>query len=335
VAIVLGALLVAGCGGDEPEEAAPGLTRDEVRWVRAFAAWGDDIAQAVGDARAAYEQVLAGGDQTFFVLAQRPVRECAESLERTVPEAPTTRLRAAARLLERTCTAYERFARAQAESLRGDPGAALLRAESAETRADELLLTAYQGVGGLLRDNRALPVARGGAGSRIDPLYSELGRDLAYEPVEVRCWSKDEWAYVIRERRAFSNGYLNVHETLGFAWPDDRRAHLAPRICAALDRFSVDDDAGDKRALATALVVLAHEIGHLRANAAAEAEVECRAIQEARGLARKLGADAALADELVDLYLREVLPEADSVYRTPECRPGGYLDLDPADPEWP
>lgn len=334
--MVLGALLLAGCGGgDEPEEAAPGLTSDEVRWVRAFAAWGDDIAQAVGDARVAYEQVLAGGDQTFFVLALRPVRECADSLERAVPAAPTTRLRAAARLLERTCTAYERFARAQAESLRGDPGAALLRAESAETRADELLLTAYQGVGGLLRDNRALPVKRGGPGSRIDPLYSRLGRDLAYEPVEVRCWSKDEWPYVIRERRAFSNGYLNVHETLGFAWPDDRRAHLAPRICDALDAFSLDGETDDREALATALVVLAHEVGHLRANAAAEAEVECRAIQESRGLARQLGANAAEADELVDLYLREVLPESDSVYRSPDCRPGGYLDLDPADPEWP
>jgi hypothetical protein len=335
VAIVLCALALAACGGDEQQVVGAGLSADEVRWVRAFAAWGDDIGQAVGDARAARDEALAGGDRSFFTQALRPVRDCAGSLERAVPDAPTRRLRAARRLLERTCAAYVRFADAHAATLRGAPGDPLLRAEAAETRAEELLLTVYQGVGSLLRDNRPLPRTRGGDRSRVDPLYSRLGGELAYERVEVRCWSEDEWRDVIRERSAFSNGYLNVHATLGFAWPDDRRAHLAPEICAALDRFSLDGEGADSEELATAVVVLAHEVGHLRSTSAAEAEVECRAIQEARALAQKLGADAAEADALVEFYLEQVYPETDALYHSTQCHPGGYLDLDPANPRWP
>jgi hypothetical protein len=238
-------------------------------------------------------------------------------------------------LLERTCGAYSRFADAHAASLRGAPGGPLLRAEAAEARAEELLLTVYQGVGSLLRDNRVLPRTRGGRESRVDPLYSRLGGELAYDRVEVRCWSEAEWPDVIRERSAFSNGYLNVHETLGFAWPDDRRAHLAPEICSALDRLSLEGAGAGTKEVATAVVVLAHEVAHLRAGRATEAEVECSAIQEARGLARRLGADAAEADELVDLYWEEVYPATDLLYHSPQCYSGGYLDLDPADPRWP
>jgi hypothetical protein len=130
-----------------------------------------------------------------------------------------------------------------------------------------------------------------------------------------------------------------VHETLGFAWPDDRRAHLSPRICADLDAMSLRRErpsgGAAQRRIATALVVLVHEIVHLRAESAAEAEVECRAIQEARAAAVSLGADADYAGELVELYWDEVYGENDPVYYSSECRAGGYLDLDTADPRWP
>jgi hypothetical protein len=80
---------------------------------------------------------------------------------------------------------------------------------------------------------------------------------------------------------------------------------------------------------------LAHEVGHLRAPGATEAEVECRAVQEARGVARSLGASAAEADRLVRTYWRDVYPRIDSLYHSTQCHPGGYLDLDPANPRWP
>lgn len=337
VAVGLCALALAGCAGDEPdpEPAAVGLAPHELNWVRRFAEWGDDFAQALGDARAAQDLALAGGDRGFALRALRPVRECARMLDRRLPEAPTERLRAEARTLDRTCGAYARFARAQSESLRGDPGLALARADQAGTQAGELLRSVYAGIGGLLRDNRVLPRRRGGRESRVDPRYSRLATDLAYEAVEVRCWAAHEWPDVMRERDAFSNGYLNVHETLGFAWPEDARAHLAPEVCESLDRFSLEGRGVATKELATAVVVLAHEIGHLRAQAAAEAEVECRAVQEARGLARRLGADAAEADALVRLYWRDVYPSNDALYHSTQCHPGGYLDLDPADPRWP
>lgn len=308
--------------------------------MRAFAGWGEELGAAQTEAQEAHAQgVLGGGDPAGFVRALRLVRECADSLDRRLPEAPSGRLREVAALLVRACRSYGRYAEAQADTLRGDPGAALLRAQDAVADADELLLRVFARVGGLLRDNRPLPRTRGGDASRLDPLYSRIGSRIAYEPVEVRCWSESEWRDVIRERSAFSNGYLNVHETLGFAWPDDRRAHLAPRVCADLDRLSLRGDQPDggtpQRRIATAVVVLVHEIVHLRAESAAEAEVECRAVQEARAAARALGADAAYAGELVGVYWRDVYPENDALYRSAECRPGGYLDSDPTDPAWP
>jgi hypothetical protein len=283
--------------------------------------------------------VLAGGDPAGFVRALRRLRECEDSLDRALPEPPSGRLREVAEMLAHACRDYSRYADAQADTLRGDPGAALLRAQDAVSNADELLLRVYARIGGLLRDNRPLPRRRGGDDSRVDPLYSGIGTRIAYERVEVRCWSQSEWRDVIRERSAFSNGFLDIHATLGFAWPDDRRAHLSPRVCTDLDALSVRGDrpsAGDaQRRIATAVVVLVHEVVHLRAESAPEEEVECRALQEARAAARALGADADYAGELVELYWREVYPENDSVYRSSYCRPGGYLDFDPADPRWP
>jgi hypothetical protein len=334
--IVLCVALLAACGGDdEPQPAGPGLSRAELRWVRAFAAWGEHVGRAMEDAAAAHEIGLGGGDYGVFVRALRPLRRCADSLEREVGEAPTDRLRSALGLLERTCGAYRGFADSQEEALRGDPGEALVRAQAASTRGDELLLQAYERIGGLLRDARPLPRRHGGDGSRIDPLYSRVGSELAYEQVEVRCWSREEWRDVIRERSVFSNGYLNVHETLGFAWVEDRRAHLAPSICRGLDSLSLEGRTKPLEAAATAVVVLAHEIGHLRAPAADEAEVECRAVQEARGVARSLGASAEEADELVRTYWDEVYPNVDDLYQSTECHPGGYLDLEPSNPRWP
>jgi hypothetical protein len=334
------ALVLAGCAGGAADTPTAGLSRAELDWVRAFAGWGETLNNAQADAREAHEQgVLAGGDPAVFVQALRRLGACEASLDRDVPEPPSERLREVEEMLVSACRAYRRYADAQAATLRGNPGGALLRAAEAGADADELLLQVYARIGGLLRDNRALPRRRGGKGSRVDPLYSRIGTRIAYERVEVRCWSESEWRDVIRERSAFSNGYLNVHETLGFAWPEDRRAHLSPRICADLDALSLERErpsGGEaQRRIATALVVLVHEIVHLRAESAAEAEVECRAIQEARAAAQSLGADADYAGELVELYWDEVYGENDPVYYSSDCRAGGYLDLDPADPRWP
>jgi hypothetical protein len=340
VAATLIALTLAGCAGGSADVPDAGLSRAELDWLGRFAAWGEELGDAQTDAQDAHEQgVLAGGDPTSFVQALRRLRACEDSLDRDVPDPPTERLREVADMLARACGSYRRYADAQAAALRGNPGAALLRAAQAGADADELLLRVYARLGGLLRDNRPLPRRRGGEDSRIDPLYSRIGTRIAYERVEVRCWSESEWRDVIRERSAFSNGYLNVHETLGFAWPEDRRAHLSPRICADLDGLSLRRErpsgGAAQRRIATAVVVLVHEIVHLRAESAAEGEVECRAIQEARGAAQSLGADADYAAELVELYWDEVYGENDRVYYDAECRPGGYLDLDPADPRWP
>lgn len=47
-----------------------------------------------------------------------------------------------------------------------------------------------------------------------------------------------------------------------------------------------------------------------------------------------LGLEEAYVRELADLAW-ETYPELPKLYHSDECRPGGELDLDPDDPEWP
>jgi hypothetical protein len=87
--------------------------------------------------------------------------------------------------------------------------------------------------------------------------------------------------------------------------------------------------------LAQALVVLTHQAEHLKAPSAAEADVECHALQHVRPLVRERFDDAEFAAELAlqawELSY-EQLPEP---LRSPECRDGGQLDRNPRSTAWP
>ena len=106
--------------------------------------------------------------------------------------------------------------------------------------------------------------------------------------------------------------------------------NLKRRVCAALDAFAADPTDANEREV-NALNTIAHEAWHL-AGIRSESEAQCRALQTIALVARRLGADAIVAQSLADRFERDVQPRLRAEYRASECRDGGPLDLRPADP---
>src|SRR5215213_5136169 len=101
-------------------------------------------------------------------------------------------------------------------------------------------------------------------------------------------------------------------------------ARIRLDICAELRQVTRDRGAGGAPE-ARAIEVLAHESFHLR-GVKEEAVAECYAIQFIRVVARGLRATNANARLLYELALH-AYPYHPPDYLSPECRPGGALDL--------
>lgn len=85
---------------------------------------------------------------------------------------------------------------------------------------------------------------------------------------------------------------------------------------------------------ATAVHVLAHEIGHL-AGQVNEAITECEAMQTSHEVARALGAPEAVGRAMAAAYWTHQYPLQRIEYRSADCAPGAGMDLDPTDPRFP
>jgi hypothetical protein len=84
---------------------------------------------------------------------------------------------------------------------------------------------------------------------------------------------------------------------------------------------------------AQALTVLAHESVHLR-GVRSEAVTQCYAMQTVARVARAFGASADDGRALAWLEYEVGYPHMPPAYRTPECHPGGSLDLTPGTAWW-
>jgi hypothetical protein len=110
---------------------------------------------------------------------------------------------------------------------------------------------------------------------------------------------------------------------------------LDEETCSTLDRFAEGKTKPkDEARVARALHVLAHESSHL-AGVRDEAEADCYGLQRTAVAAEGLGADPAEAERLARIALAERAITAPADYRSPECRNGGALDLDPRSSAWP
>lgn len=330
------AFLAAGCAG-EPGVISDekGLTSAETRWVAAWSAWSDELGFAVfEEANARVSLIESPG---AYRAATRGLRMCATRLADQVGPGPTARLaaladrqRVACRLLERATT---RLARAYESD--DDPPAALVATAAALGRVDAIQTSIEERLAAFSLARRALPAAsRPTLESHVSPVL-EMAAEATIEGFEtdVRCWSAREWPAVIEEEEALSNGDLTLDSTGAFVNSTALEINMQGSDCAALARAEVEgrfwpEDGDDRRRLAWALSVLAHEAQHV-AGAHDEAETECRAVQRAADVALALGAPRTAARDLAELAWEDLYETLPDDYRTPLCRDGGPYDLRP------
>jgi hypothetical protein len=334
-ALLVALLACSGCAGGSENANGP-YTGREMQWIRKLAQWEKDYSAEIASLDAAYRGFVSGERELAdYRRALNPLLACGRGLRARLARPPSDRLRSVFRLLENACGAEERFARAESRRF-DEPGAtensilkeSLAKRESLFRRADRTLER------GLLV-NRRLPVAGGlTTKSRIEPRLTRAAQVLA-PTIEIRCWSAEDWTPTLNEWEAFAGETADV---LGFV-SGQNRANLAPKQCADLARFTYRhwrpargealEDAAD------AVELLAHETEHVADRSGTEAETECRAVQDVRGLALSLGATPSYAGLLAVTYWQEVYPSMPREYRTGECRSGASLDMDPENAVWP
>lgn len=344
--------LLAGCGGAQPErggvlgvqhkEELRWASPAEVRWLGKVAHWSASFAR-VGSEVARFEDapdfdsVLRGDtralDRYRIVLA--PIRACGSTFGAAVGRAPTPRLRDSERGFRESCASFREGVDLMLRALdEQDPDVADRAREAIEEAAKDSAVAAGALPPG---EKQALP-RRGGLTetSRIEPKLSRAAGAVAGKNVEVRCWSGPDWRKLMVEERAYTRGKVN-ESVLGFASAGGARLSLAPTICRDLTRLAYEQarPAAAERlhALALAVATLAHESVHV-SGIADEATAECHGIQLSERAARALGIERRLARRLKEAYWSRY-DEIPAVYRSPECRDGGELDLDESSRAFP
>jgi hypothetical protein len=159
---------------------------------------------------------------------------------------------------------------------------------------------------------------------------------LAGVDAELFCWSGDDWGDLSEDWRLVRSDEFWL---AGFADITRNRIHLAPEICEPLERFFgsayTPSLSAQTLELARALAVLAHEAEHLRSPRAAEAAVECVALQRVRDLVENAGRAPAYGELMAGLAWEVGYPHMPPDYQTTECRDGSTLDVRRDTTVWP
>jgi hypothetical protein len=174
----------------------------------------------------------------------------------------------------------------------------------------------------------------------IEDRFSEAAATAAdIAPPPIVCSPPDEWQAVEHDELGDAGDLILA----GFVHAGDPTITLAPPTCLALERLLADPGLaclveeetvcpfGSVEA-AFALATLAHEAQHV-AGIADEATAECYALQHVDEVARAIGMPADQAAAIAPFVDHaEITPPS---YTSPECRPGGALDLEPQTPAFP
>jgi hypothetical protein len=165
--------------------------------------------------------------------------------------------------------------------------------------------------------------------SRIETRFSRAASLVSGgRQIEARCWSTSDWRRLNEEWTAVGItdpviAYVNGYD------PEPRtRIHLSPSICTLLGRLTYKREwqsSVRKLELARGVVTLAHEAQHIR-GIDDEPTAECYGMQRARIVGRSLGMTLREANALVVLYWQRQYHRR-PMFRSPECRQGGQLDL--------
>lgn len=344
------AALLAGCSEEHRAKettstagrTTTGPTRaQDVAWVVLLRKWENHMSNRGSRATEVADGVRRKArKQSELDLAVQPLERCAESLDREVGTPRVPRYRESYGLFRAACSAVAAWGRALGEAA-GSGDAELIRnVDRKETRVGEALDEAQRELESSFLAVEPLPIKGGNvATSRIEPRFGRAMNKLVYKredaaQIEVRCWSKEDWPKVKFEW----GGYAGNIDFAGFAY-DNFRVSVAPEYCASLVGLVYQHERPTSglplfRAAAS-VALLAHEAGHLFESETNEARTECQAVQHVSEMGRILGLGQAYSDELARVYWEDLYPRNPPAYKTPLCRNGGPLDLNPASDGWP
>jgi hypothetical protein len=188
--------------------------------------------------------------------------------------------------------------------------------------------------------SRSLPVSADAVtDSHVNASLGPVASRMAEQAVKVRCWSTEDWRRINRE---YSTAFPAIDYFLsGIADPYSDLIHLEGNLCRPLVRFFgtayTPRRPLDRADLAEGLMVLAHEVEHIRdihfSNS--EAVIACYAVQRVRDLVRDEGRSAAFAADVAAYAWDVSYSGRDPDYHTKECRNGGPLDRRPTSDLWP
>ncbi len=319
-------------------------SHEELTWLEGFGRWTQSLSRSRDEALEQGAAISAGaeaGDPEDVQALERlmtPLRSCFQDFVDLVGAPPTQRLRDVAGLVEAGCGHYARGVGLLLEQLHeGEAGSAIDPEAQGEL---ERAVTAF----GLVNDKvppggaQRLPILDGSAGrNRINPRYGRAAALLVEKTVEVRCWEKRAWRRLLHEARLATGMSFRPGETAGYTGIASSRVQLSPLVCGALDRLTYDRarprDPEGRLLMSVAVGSLAHEAFHA-GGVINEAAAECYGMQRLSKTALELGVPAGYADGLARVAW-ETYDLLTRAYRSPECRNGGRLDLDPNSSTWP
>jgi hypothetical protein len=305
----------------------------ELEWAAAWARWEDrfssayDRSESVLKVVSRREEAVPGTkDYERLRAAMRAFRSCAEqAVARGAP--PTRRLEPVAVSTAAVCDRVEKTAvRWEADGFDiGFPAEAIL----AETHLRDAYGALYGFVPGM---ELSVPlVDRPSRRHRTQIRYTYAASRLVDEQVNVVCHSRGSW------RSSVERG-VKPGEVAGFVRVHGASGNLAPVVCLWLDRLVYRRDRPRELPglgyASQAVLVLAHEAQHA-AGVYNEAKAECYAVQHVRRMAGLLGMNASYGALLEDFTWTRIYPLEPPGYSSPECRPGGALDLRKGVSAWP
>ncbi len=227
---------------------------------------------------------------------------CLAELRHQVGPPPTLRLQRGYRLYERACRAGERGSGTQ-----------------------ELFNAAFDSV--TLGIAQPLPNA---SGSFVYATASRAVSQIALRRVQAKCWSKPNWARLVREHLAVTGGEQQGPPPKVAGFYADHVVQLAPATCSSLEQMTRTSEPQKQSGAvlldwSQGLVTVAHEAVHA-AGVSSDAAAECFAIQWIPATAATFGMRRAVGVELAHAAWK-VYPREPSNYRSSACHRGGRLDL--------
>ena len=325
--------------------------KEEVAWVGRVTQWMYEMGGAVEVSAGVAMQLVDGkklgpAERAAMRKAFGTLEGCTRAYERLVGKAPSVRLEDVDESLRDACDAYEEGIGFARTAVAKEDGVAFDDWEASWTNALKIVVTASDVFGDYQPANlRKLPVRKGAVSmSRIEPVFSNVSQRITpdggafFGSNEVRCWSGPDWNRLLRQMSVWSNERV-TKDTQGFVgYAGDHRINLSPSVCNALValRYKGERPTGNLKQLLISFAVsaLAHEGEHAR-GVANEAAAQCYGMQRISQGARMLGANAAYANTLAELFWEEIYPLSPPGYMSPQCRQGGGLDAYQKRGTWP